>query len=75
MGPKFKYKDKVKFTGKNYTTGIVETLHGEVYIVDQNGTWDNLNKEPSYDVYVESENMLYKHLTESQVFPDDGEDE
>lgn len=47
----------------------MEKLDGVVYIVDRGGTWDNNNEEPSYDVYVHSCNCLYKHITESEVYP------
>ena len=58
--PKFKYKDKVQFSFRN------ETKVGEVWVVDAYGTWDDPS-DVSYDIYVESENMLYKHFSEKYV--------
>ena len=39
---------------------------GKVYIVDAYGTFEQ-NEEPSYDVMVEEENCLYKHIRESLI--------
>ena len=43
---------------------------GKVYIVDAKGTWGQ-SEEPSYDVMVESENTLYKHIRESLIVKDE----
>ena len=59
--PKFKEGEKVAFT-----FGNIATKEGIVYIVDKYGTFDNPT-DVSYDILVESENMLYKHITESKV--------
>lgn len=66
--PKFKHGDTVQFTlgGK--------TLVGEVYIIDEYGTFDNPS-DVSYDIMVhdyqigdrEPEDILVKHITESEV--------
>ena len=66
--PKFKYGDTVQFTlgGK--------TLVGEVYIIDEYGTFDNPS-DVSYDIMVknyqidggEPFDVLFKHITESKV--------
>lgn len=61
--PKFKKNDKVKFKiGGNVLNGVIE-------IVDAFGTVDQ-NKQVSYDIFVESENCLYKHIVESIVEAD-----
>ena len=39
---------------------------GKVSVVDPFGTFEQ-NEEPSYDVYIEEENCLYKHIVESDV--------
>ena len=58
--PKFKEGDKVEFAFND------ETKVGEVWIVDKWGTFDDPT-DASYDIYVESENMLYKHFSERFV--------
>lgn len=58
--PKYKIKDKVKFKINN------EIKVGNVYIVDAYGTFGQ-KEEPSYDIIVEEENTLYKHIEESLV--------
>ena len=58
--PKFRIDEVVEFVidGKRKV--------GKVFTVDSFGTW--LDKsDVSYDIMVESENMLYKHITESLV--------
>lgn len=39
---------------------------GKVYIVDAHGTFDQ-SDEPSYDILVEEDNCLYKHILESEI--------
>ena len=58
--PKYKYEDTVTFAldGKEKT--------GTVFIVDAFGTFDQ-NIEPSYDILVQEENILYKHIRETFV--------
>lgn len=58
--PKFKEGDMVEFEWKG------ETKVGEIYIVDKYGTFDNPS-DVSYDIYVEKDNVLYKHYTEALV--------
>lgn len=58
--PRYRIGDIVSFTARD---GIKE---GKVLIVDAYGTFDQ-NDEPSYDILVESENCLYKHVIESEV--------
>lgn len=57
---KFKLDDKVTFTSEN------EVKEGTIFIVDRYGTFEQ-NVEPSYDILVESENCLYKHIVQSKV--------
>ena len=59
--PKYRNGDHVYIRNRNNvpTEGIVE-------IVDAYGTFEQKD-EPSYDVYIEGENCLYKHIMESQV--------
>ena len=58
--PKYQYEDIVQFT--NYDT----VKKGKIAIIDAYGTFEQ-NEEPSYDIYVEEENCLYKHVRESWI--------
>lgn len=58
--PKFKVGDEVCFDWKG------ETKMGVVFVVDKYGTFDDPS-DVSYDIFVEKENMLYKHFTEKLV--------
>ena len=58
--PKYTYKDKVRFKFRNLD------LVGTIEIVDSYGTMEQ-NKEPSYDIVVEMNNTLYKHIVESSI--------
>lgn len=58
--PLYKYKDTVSFK----IGEVVKT--GYIYVVDAYGTFGQ-HEEPSYDIIVENENMLYKHVRESVV--------
>lgn len=58
--PKFKFGDVVKFALGN------EVIVGKIQVVDGYGTLFQ-NKEPSYDVYREENNTLYKHVEESLI--------
>ena len=58
--PRYQYDDIVQFT--NFDT--VKT--GNIAIIDAYGTFEQ-NEEPSYDIYVEEENCLYKHVRESWI--------
>ncbi len=58
--PKYTYKDEVVFLCRG------EEITGRIDIVDAYGTFDQ-NEEPSYDIYREENNTLYKHIPESCV--------
>lgn len=58
--PKFKKGDTVKFNWKD------GTKIGKVYIVDRYGTFGQ-DKEISYDIMVEEDDCLYKHVPESEI--------
>lgn len=58
--PKFKKNDNVSFE----FDGVIK--QGYVYIVDAYGTFFQAD-EPSYNVMVENEKYLYKHIPESWV--------
>lgn len=51
----YKVNDEVVFT----LNGIQK--EGVIFIVDAFGTFERFGS-PSYDIWVESENMLYKHV-------------
>ena len=57
--PKFKVGDNVSFTINN------ETRNGIVFIVDAYGAF--CLDDASYDILVETENCLYKHVEERMV--------
>lgn len=63
--PKFDYNETVSFDIGN------ETKVGKVYIIDRYGTFFD-DSDVSYDIMVEGENMLYKHINEKFVkkYPD-----
>lgn len=58
--PKFTYDDIVDFKFND----TIKT--GKIEIVDAYGTFEQ-NAEPSYDILIEDENTLYKHIVESLV--------
>lgn len=66
--PKFKHGDTVQFTLCD------KTFVGEVYIIDEHGTFNNPS-DVSYDIMVknyqidggEPNDVLFKHITESKV--------
>lgn len=59
--PKYKAFDKVEFAF------IENEVHiGVIWIVDELGTYYD-KSDVSYDIYVEEENMLYKHINEKYV--------
>ena len=59
--PKYKAFDKVEFLFNEN-----ELHEGVIRVVDELGTF--LDKsDVSYDIYVEEENMLYKHINEKYV--------
>lgn len=59
--PKYKENDKVEFT--IYEN---EVHKGVIYVVDKYGTFFD-KSDVSYDIFVEEENMLYKHINEKYV--------
>lgn len=58
--PRFRLGEYVVFKS------VRDEKKGKILVVDPFGTFDQ-NEEPSYDVYVEEENCLYKHIVESNV--------
>lgn len=62
--PDYKLNDIVSFMCND------EKKTGKVYIVDRYGTFEQ-DEEPSYDVLVESDNCLYKHIRESWILKDE----
>lgn len=58
--PKFNYGDVVKFKLDN------TIKEGIVYIIDKYGTFED-DSDVSYDIFVKTENCLYKHVTERLV--------
>ena len=65
--PKYDYDDAVKFV----IDGKIK--HGYVCIIDKYGTFFD-DSDVSYDIMVESENILYKHIREDAVEADDEKD-
>lgn len=76
--PKYKFNQDVEFS---FTKSIYdeltgesklekETLRGNIYIIDEYGTWNNPD-DVSYDIMVNTDKgmCLYKHITESKVSP------
>lgn len=59
--PKYNHDEEVKFKLEN------KEYIGKVYIIDEYGTFEQ-SEEPSYDVKVESNNTLYKHIRESMLY-------
>lgn len=59
--PKFKLNEIVKFQLTNDIQKI-----GKVYIIDKYGTFFD-KSDVSYDIMVEEENCLYKHINEKYI--------
>ena len=59
--PKYKENCKVEFAIYENDTRI-----GVIYVVDKYGTFFD-KSDVSYDIFVEEENMLYKHINEKYV--------
>lgn len=57
--PKYKLGDVVTF----FWGGL---KNGTISVVDHNGTFEN-DTDVSYDIFVEKENTLYKHIPESII--------
>ena len=59
--PKYKVDDRVKFLFNEN-----DSHEGVIYVVDKYGTFFD-KSDVSYDIYVEEENILYKHINEKYV--------
>lgn len=59
--PKYKESDKVEFSFSEN-----EVHKGDIWTVDKYGTYYD-KSDVSYDIYVEEENMIYKHINEKYV--------
>ena len=59
--PRYSYKDVVEFYWGEDCTKV-----GQIHVIDANGTFEQ-SSEPSYDVLVEDDNCLYKHICESDI--------
>ena len=59
--PRYNLGDMVNFV---WDTDCIK--NGKIYIVDAYGTFEQ-NLEPSYDILVEEENCIYKHICESEL--------
>lgn len=64
--PKFDYNDIVKFKSRMFSDTPELEVEGSVAIIDAYGTFEQ-NKEVSYDVYSAKDNILFKHIRESQL--------
>lgn len=64
--PKYKVGDNVSFTINN------EIRNGFIFIVDKYGAFGF--DDVSYDIFVESEECLYKHVEETRVIESSGSD-
>lgn len=62
--PKYKLGDKVVF--ECFFNNEHREIEGEIRVIDPYGTWDD-DSDVSYDIFVESENCLYKHFNEIYV--------
>lgn len=60
LKPKYNYGDNVKFKYNG------EIKLGNIKIVDSNGIFFQ-GEEPSYDIMVNKENCLYKHIKEFEI--------
>ena len=59
--PVYRHGDIVKFKILNG-----EVVTGKITVVDAYGTFGQ-SEEPSYDIYSEDANCLYKHILESEI--------
>ncbi len=59
--PRYNYGDAVKFSWGEDCIKV-----GQVHVVDAYRTFEQ-SVEPSYDVFVEEDNCLYKHICESDI--------
>lgn len=70
LASNIKYKSKtVHYHQQDLVMFLFQTelKVGTIWIVDAYGTFEQ-NEEASYDIYVEEENCLYKHIRQSDVF-------
>lgn len=63
--PKFEYGQKVRFTISDQNGNSIKKI-GTIEIIDRYGTFFDTS-DVSYDILVEDENCLYKHITERIV--------
>lgn len=63
--PKFEYGQMVRFTISDQDGNSIEKI-GTIEIIDRYGTFFDTS-DVSYDILVEDENCLYKHITERIV--------
>lgn len=63
--PKFEYGQKVRLTISDQNGNSIEKI-GTIEIIDRHGTFFDTS-DVSYDILVEDENCLYKHITERIV--------
>ena len=63
--PKFEYGQKARFTISDQNGNSIEKI-GTIEIIDRYGTFLDTSYV-SYDILVEDENCLYKHITERIV--------
>lgn len=66
MRAKYNYGDYVVFKIALEQDEPAKEYIGRIAIIDHNGTFEQ-NDEPSYDIYVEELNCLFKHCRESSV--------
>ena len=66
--PKYTEGDIVEFECND------EIKEGTIYIIDEYGTFFD-DSDVSYDIFVEEENILYKHFTEHSIVRKVGEKE
>ena len=64
--PKYDYNDIVKFKIRMFEGTPEREVEGSIAIIDRYGTFEQ-NEEVSYDVYSTEDNILYKHIPESQL--------
>ena len=62
--PKYKLGDNVKFVVFN--DGQKLQKEGYIYIIDSRGTFFD-KSDVNYDIMVDEENCLYKHINEQNV--------
>lgn len=63
--PKYDYGQMVRFTISDQEGNSIEKI-GTIEIIDRYGTFFD-SSDVSYDILVEDEKCLYKHITERQV--------